>query len=98
MGLIAIWKRVFREAGVRIPDRDIERMLRTTHVPTVEDDQRRLDLVVPGLNVARGLPLFCDVTVLTPLTGMGQARPGTSNRGGTLLEAQDIAPLQKFSN
>ena len=40
----------------------------------------------PGLNVARGLPLFCDVTVLTPLTTVGGARPGTSNRGGALLE------------
>ena len=42
--------------------------------------------MVPGLNVARGLPLFCDATVLSPLTGTGQARPGTSNRGGALLE------------
>ena len=46
---------------------------------------RRLDLVVPGLNVARGLPLFCDSTVLGPLTGTGQARPGASNAGARLL-------------
>ena len=34
----------------------------------------------------RGLPLFCDVTVVTPITRSGQARPGTSNRGGALLQ------------
>ena len=46
----------------------------------------RLDFLVPGLNVARGLPLFVDVIVLSPLTGSGQPRPGTSNAGGRLLE------------
>ena len=41
---------------------------------------------VPGLSVARGLHLFVDVTVLCPLTALGQARPGTSNAGGRLLQ------------
>ena len=50
------------------------------------EDTRRLDLVVPGLNVHRGLPLFCDITVISPLTRNGQPRGGTSNRGGSLLE------------
>ena len=49
-------------------------------------DQRRLDLIVPGLNVYEGLPLFCDATIVSSLTGCGRARPGTSNRGGRLLE------------
>ena len=62
-------------------------MLRITNVP-IENlaDQRRLDLVVPGLNVYEGLPLFCDATIVSPLTGTGQARSGTSNRNGRLLE------------
>ena len=85
--LLAAWKQVFVEAGVQVPQRNVERMLRNTHIPVPAVDQRRLDLVVPGMNVARGLPLFCDVTVVTPLTAQGQARPGTSNRGGALLEA-----------
>ena len=62
-------------------------MLRDTHIPVPPADQRRLDLVVPGLNVARGLPLFCDVTAISPLSANGRDRPGTSNRGGALLEA-----------
>eukprot|EP00959_Pyramimonas_sp_CCMP1952_P473746 9502262-Pyramimonas_sp.AAC.1 len=47
---------------------------------------RRLDIVVTCTNAARGLPLFCDVTVVSPITGRGQPRGGTSNRGGRLLE------------
>ena len=59
-------------------------MLRNTHVRVGPYDNRRLDLVIPGLNVARGLPLFCDVTVLSPITGLCEPRPGTSNAGGNL--------------
>ena len=73
------------EAGGDIPDSNVERMLASTQVPVPEGDMRRLDLVVPGLIVARGLPLFCDVTVVTPISRLGQARPGTSNNGGSLL-------------
>ena len=50
------------------------------------DDARRLDIVVPGLSVARGRPLFCDATVVSPISRTGRPRPGTSNRGGRLLE------------
>ena len=68
-----------------MPDSNVERLLRRTHVPVSQTSQLRLDLVVPGLNMARGLPLFCDVTVISPLTHRGGARPGTSNVGGHLL-------------
>ena len=46
---------------------------------------RRRDIVVTGINVAAGLPLFCDVTVMTPISRTGLARSGTSNQGGSLL-------------
>jgi hypothetical protein len=85
-GLLAAWKQVLVEAGGTIPDRNEERMLINTHVPVRPDDHRRLDLIVPGLNAERGLPLFCDITVISPLTRVGAARAGTSNRGGSLLE------------
>ena len=84
--LLSAWKQVFVEAGGRVPDRNVERLLRNTNVPIPPDDQRRLDIVVPGLNAHRGLPLFCDVTVVTPLTGTGEPRPGTSDAGVRLLE------------
>ena len=85
-GLLAAWRQVFAESGGAVPDRNVERMLTDTHVPVPLEDQRRLDIVVPGLNVHRGLPLFCDITVISPLSGSGAARSGTSNRGGCLLE------------
>ena len=77
---------MLREAGGLIPDRNVERMLRDTHIPVQGNDNRRLDIIVAGLHVARGLPLFCDVTVVSPITTTGVARSGTSNRGGRLLE------------
>ena len=83
--VIAPWRQVSSEAGSEMPWWNIERMLATTHVAVQADSLLRLDLIVPGLNVAGGLPLFCDVTVLSPLTHHGRPRPGTSNVGGRLL-------------
>ena len=48
-------------------------------------DTRRLDLIVPGLGVDRGLPLFCDVTCVTPITGRGFARSGATTINGAIL-------------
>ena len=78
-------RQIFVEAGGKVPDRNIERLLRDTHVPIPADDLRRLDLIVLGLNISRGVPLFCDVTVLSPITRVGGPRGGTSNRGGALF-------------
>ena len=84
--MIAAWRQVFIEAGGKVPDRNRERMLRNTHIPVPPEDTRRMDLVVPGLNVARGLPLFCDATILSPVSGNGLPRASTSNADGRLLE------------
>ena len=88
--MLAAWRQVFVEAGGQVPQRNVERMLRDTHIPVVGDDMRRLDIIVPGLNVARGLPLFCDLTVVSPISRTGNPRAGTSNRGGRLLELADL--------
>jgi len=61
-------------------------MLRTTNVPVSRYDDRRLDLLVPGLRIFHGRPLFVDVTVVTPISAKGQPRSGTNSRGGALLE------------
>ena len=84
--MITAWRQVFQEAGGQVPERNIERLLRRSHIPVAADDNRRLDLIVPGLNVDHGLPLFCDVTVVSPISAAGTARPGTSNHPGRLLE------------
>ena len=87
--LIAAWRQVFQEAGGQVPQRNVERLLRTTWVSVDSSDQRRLDLIVRGLNVDRGLPLYCDVTILSPISRSGGARDGTSNRGGALFQAAE---------
>jgi hypothetical protein len=88
-GLLAAWRQVFVEAGGSVPRRNVERLLRHTHVPTPPGDQRRLDLIVPGLGIERGLPLFCDVTCVTPISCNGAARPGCLTiDGGALRSAQ----------
>ena len=75
---------------------NIERLLRRTNVPVPSTDQRRLDLIVPGLNIYEGLPLFCDTTILSPLSGSGFARPGTSNKGGALFAAAERKNSQDY--
>ena len=55
---LCAWRQVFMEARGQVADRNVERMLRNTHVLVPPGDTRRLDLVVPGLNAARGLPCF----------------------------------------
>ena len=77
---------MFYEAGGAVPDRNVERLLRDMNVPVSLDDLRRLDLVVPGLKVQRGLPLFCDATTVIPLPADGVLRGGTRNQGGSLLD------------
>eukprot|EP00959_Pyramimonas_sp_CCMP1952_P359829 7534536-Pyramimonas_sp.AAC.1 len=56
--MIAAWRQIFQEAGGSVPDRNVERLLVRTNIPVPPEDLRRLDLVIPGLNVHRGLPLF----------------------------------------
>eukprot|EP00973_Karenia_brevis_P069252 9628882-Karenia_brevis.AAC.1 len=67
-GMLAAWRQVFSEAGGQVPDRNMERLLRNTHIPVSPDDLRRLDIVVAGLTVVRGLPIFCDITVVSPIS------------------------------
>ena len=44
-GMLAGWRQVFAEAGGQVPDRNIEPMLRDTHVPVCPTDARRLDII-----------------------------------------------------
>ena len=83
--LLQAWRQIFYEAGGQIPDRNIERMLRTTNILVAILDDRRLDLIVTGLRAKRGLPLFCDLTVMSPLSVKFYARSGCSNSSGALL-------------
>ena len=85
--LLNAWRQVLVEAGGAIPRRNVERLLRDCNVQVSTEPQRRLDLVVNNLGVARGLPLLCDVTCVAPVTGAGQARAGSLTRDGGAVEA-----------
>ena len=86
-GIRPAWRQVFVEAGGSVPRRNIERLLRNCNVPIATGFQRRLDLVVSGLGVARGLPLLCDITCVSPVTGSGEARGGSLTIDGGAVAA-----------
>eukprot|EP00973_Karenia_brevis_P008072 1093640-Karenia_brevis.AAC.1 len=66
-------------------------MLRDTHLAVRADDRRRMDLVAaPGVRsvgARRGVALFGDVTVVSPISRAGAARPGAANVDGAVVAA-----------
>ena len=86
-GLVHAWRQVLVEAGGSIPRRNVERLLRDCNVRVAPGDQRRLDLVVTNLGVARGLSILCAVTCVAPVTGAGSARGGSLTINGGAVEA-----------
>ena len=66
------WARAFREAGGLVRD---NALLRDTNLAGIQaSDQRRLEIVVSGLPLARGIPLGVDVTMVSPLHSNGTSR------------------------
>jgi len=88
--LVAAWRRVFREAGVVIPDRNIERRLATTHINRGPNDRRRMDLITSGIDgICGGSALFMDATLVSPLRGNGRVMPGSHRQDGEALARAD---------
>ena len=92
--MVLAWVRVLQEAGVRIcstgraRNRDVERYIRDTHLRRDRFDNRRMDITAPATaGVFGGAPLFIDATVLSPLTGTGEARSRTDHTDGAVMEA-----------
>ena len=85
--LIHVWRRVFREAGIHIPERNIERVLHTTHIRRGDADMRRMDLISPGIDgIYGGCPIFMDVTIVSPLHGTGIPMPHSRNINGAAVQ------------
>jgi len=77
------WARVFREAGARVGDNVF---LRDTNLPNIRaDDGRRLEIVATGLPLARGVPLGCDCTMVSPLHADGTHWAGADTTSGTAI-------------
>ena len=84
--LVTTWRRVIREAGHSIPDRNVERFMCTTHIRRSPDDARRMDLVTPGLpGVFGGAPLFMDATCVSPVSGEGRPKPKAADEDGAAV-------------
>ena len=87
MPLEMAWVQVAKEAGGRAKHNfPIGRI----GVPDIaEDDQRRVDGVVWGMNIFRGVPIVMDATIRAPLTGAGLPAHGADrNTGGVFAQAR----------
>ena len=92
---ISPWRQVLNEAGYRV---HTERLIRNTHLAVHHDDQRRMDLVAApgarGLGARRGVCLFCDLTIVSPLRQDGHSGRGSARRDGAALQ-QAVARKQR---
>ena len=59
-------------------------------------DNRRIDLLVTGLPLHNGRPLFCDVTVRLPLTETGEPHPKAATEAGAVLARAEKDKLKKY--
>ena len=89
--LVRAWRQVLIEAGGSIPRRNVERMLRNCPLRVPADDNRRMDLLVHGLSIFGGLPLYCDVTCVSPITGAGLASSGCLESSGGAVRRAHVA-------
>ena len=84
---LGAWRQILTEAGYRV---HTERLLRNTNVATQHSDQRRMDLIAApsarGVGARQGTSLFCDLTIVSPITARGAARAGAASHNGVTLE------------
>ena len=82
-----IWGRVVREAGARTRTHAFLRNLNLHSVGVLDD--RRVEVVGSGLQAYSGAQVAVDATLVSPLTGKGEARPRAHwQNGAALLDAQ----------
>ena len=66
------------------------------------NDQRRMDIITgPGAGgpgAYRGLPLFCDITVVSPLTRQGSERGSAANVDGRILSSAAARKRRRYSD
>jgi hypothetical protein len=83
--LVSGWRQELQEAGRQVPVRKIKRLLRDIHLQLLSGDGRRMDILTTGTSVARGLPIFGDITCVSPISGHGLARAGATTIDGVIL-------------
>ena len=77
------WGQVLREAGARVVE---NQLLRDTGVPGIRpSDHRAIEVVAYDLPLFHGVPLCCDATLVSPLTGCGGPRDRSDEEPGAAL-------------
>ena len=74
--------RVCREAGAFVR---VNAKLRDMNVEVRADDERATQVLASGLPIHQGAQLAVDITVRSPLTSTGLARPGAATTDGAVL-------------
>ena len=88
--------RVIKEGGVQVLERQklVDMRLET---PVPAGDRREIEIVVKHLHYVRGnVPLACDVTLVSPLTTAGEARPRAAEENGIAIQAAEKAKADKY--
>ena len=93
------WERVLKEArqGTNAAIH-AQHLLRNTTLPIRPTDNRRIDLLVTGFPFHSGKPLFCDVTMRSPLKGNGQPHPKAARTGGAVLKRAERDKQTKYGD
>ena len=93
------WERVLKEArqGTNAAIH-AQHLLRNTTLPIRPTDNRRIDLLVTGFPFHSGKPLFCDVTMRSPLKGNGQPHPKAARTGGAVLKRAEQDKQTKYGD
>ena len=82
-----VWELVLREAGATTY---FQKLLRETTVPSEPTDMRRIDVLATGLPCFHGRPLFCDVTVRSPLSAVGAPHGRAASEDGFVLKRAEV--------
>ena len=78
-----MFARVLKEGGAKVLERQKVRDLKIPGISASDD--RWIEIVATGLPMYRNTPIACDVTIASPLTGKGDARPRAAWEDGVAI-------------
>ena len=88
------WARVLRESGARVRERVF---LADAGLGGIDpSDGRHIEIVVTGLELARGVPLAVDVTLVSPLHADGTPWPNADSAAGTACRRVELVKQRRY--
>ena len=89
-----MWARILREGGGRVRENVF---LRDTALDNIDpNDGRRIEVVVSGLPIARGIPIAVDATLVSPLHADGTPHPHTVTRPGASFRRAEASKANTY--